>query len=110
MLRNIDAQQGLVFAEAAAAYLAPVIGRPQSHELLEKMSGVALSTQRHLAEVLTAAVQADPALRGHVDLQHLKTLFDPAAATAPAHRLAQRQLQSLRGDIAALNLAHTYHK
>ncbi|SFI13362.1 3-carboxy-cis,cis-muconate cycloisomerase [Collimonas sp. OK307] len=110
MLRNIDALQGLVFAEAAAAYLAGVIGRPKSHELLEKMTGVALSTQRHLVEVLAEAVQADPALRDHVDLPHLKTLFDAVAATAPAHRLAQRQLQSLRGDIDALNLAHTYHK
>jgi len=114
MLRNIDALQGLVFAEAAAAYLAGVIGRPKSHELLEKMTGVALSTQRHLVEVLAEAVQADPALRDHVDLPHLKTLFDPVAATAPAHRMAQRQLQSLRDDaaafVAALNLAHTYHK
>jgi 3-carboxy-cis,cis-muconate cycloisomerase len=57
----------------------------------------------------------DPiSLRDHIDRKHLKTLFDPAAATAPAHRLAQRQLQSLRGDVAAfvaaLNSAHTYHQ
>lgn len=103
MLRNIDALQGLVFAEAASAYLAETIGKSAAHALLEKMTGVALGSQRHLAEVLADAVQADDKLRAKVDAAHLQSLFDPADATAPAQRLAQRQLQSLRGDIASLN-------
>ena len=103
MLRNIDALQGLVFAEAASAYLAATIGKQAAHSLLEKMTCDALSSQRHLADVLEEAVQQDDKLRAHVDAAHLRTLFDPVAATAPAQRLAQRQLQSLRGDIASLN-------
>ncbi|MGV7207030.1 lyase family protein [Oxalobacteraceae bacterium A2-2] len=110
MRRNIDALQGLVFAEAASAYLAGAIGRPQAHSLLEKMTGEALSSQRNLADVLADAVQADAQLQAHVDLEHLNTLFDPVAATGPGQRLARAQLHTLRDEIAALNAAHSYHK
>ncbi|HEX8403252.1 MAG TPA: lyase family protein [Duganella sp.] len=103
MLRNIDALQGLVFAEAASAYLAGAIGKQAAHALLEKMTGEALAAQRHLADVLDDAVRQDQSLRAHVDSAHLRSLFDAVAATAPAHRLALQQLQSLRGDIASLN-------
>ena len=92
-----------MFAEAASAYLAAAIVKQAAHTLLEKMTGEALSSQRHLADVLDEAVQQDEKLRTHVDTAHLRSLFDPVAATAPAHRLAQQQLQSLRGDIASLN-------
>lgn len=103
MLRNIDALKGLVFAEAASAWLAGAIGKQAAHALLEKMTAEALSADRHLADVLDDAVRNDEALRAHVDAAHLRSLFDAVAATAPAHRLAQQQLQSLRGDIASLN-------
>jgi 3-carboxy-cis,cis-muconate cycloisomerase len=103
MRHNIDALQGLVFAEAASSYLAATIGKSAAHALLEKMTGESLSSRRHLADVLTDAVQADPQLHAAVDLAHLRTLFDPVAATAPAHRLAQAQLRSLGDDLAILN-------
>ncbi|MDR7049545.1 3-carboxy-cis,cis-muconate cycloisomerase [Duganella sp. 3397] len=99
MRRNIDALQGLVFAEAAASYLAATIGKSAAHALLEKMTGEALSTGGHLADVLAAAIALDPPLQAAVDLAHLRTLFDPVAATAPAQRLAQEQLRRLRDDI-----------
>jgi 3-carboxy-cis,cis-muconate cycloisomerase len=108
MLRNIDALQGLVFAEAASAWLAAVIGRPAAHSLLEKMSAEALAGGRHLADVLAEAIRADDKLRGQVDLAALASLFDPAAAAEPALRLARQQLQGLRRDIAALN-DHPFH-
>ncbi|MFZ6765612.1 3-carboxy-cis,cis-muconate cycloisomerase [Undibacterium sp. Di26W] len=110
MLRNIDALQGLVFAEAASAALAASIGRPAAHRLLEQMSGEALANRRHLADVLADAVQADASLRQQVDLPALAALFDPVAATAPAQRLARQQLDRLRSDIAAQNTTHFYHR
>jgi 3-carboxy-cis,cis-muconate cycloisomerase len=103
MRHNIDALQGLVFAEAASSYLAHTIGKSAAHALLEKMTGESLSSGRHLADVLADAVQADAQLRAAIDLGHLRTLFDPVAATAPAHRLAQAQLRSLGDDLAFLN-------
>ncbi len=110
MLRNIDALQGMVFAEAASIYLAGAIGRPRAHALLEQLTQQALASGRPLAEVLQGAVQADDALRAHIDLSHLDALFDPVAATAPAHRLAERQLQTLRASSADLDSVHPFTK
>jgi 3-carboxy-cis,cis-muconate cycloisomerase len=47
-------------------------------------------------------VENDPRLHGKVQLQALKTLFDPVAATAPAEALARRQLRILRARMNAL--------
>ena len=110
MLRNIDALQGLVFAEAASIYLAGAIGRPQAHALLEQLTQQVIASGRSLADVLRDAVQADLALREHVDIAHLPSLFDPVAATAPAQRLAQLQLQGLRGSTADLDSVHPFYK
>ena len=103
MQRNIDALQGLIFAEAASACVAGVIGKPAAHALLEAMSAEVLASGRHLREVLADAVQADPQLRAAIDPARLASLFDAEAAAAPARRLAQHQLATLRGDIAAQN-------
>ncbi|CDG81769.1 lyase family protein [Janthinobacterium agaricidamnosum] len=105
MLRNIDAQQGLVFAEAVAAELAGTIGKPAAHSLLERLSGAAASSGRHLASVL----QDEPG-PGRIEPARLAALFDPVAATAPGHRLAQQQLASLRHDIAALDAVNFYQE
>lgn len=110
MLRNIDALQGLVFAEAASIYLAGAIGRPQAHALLEQLTQQVIASGRSLADVLRDAVQADLALREHVDIAHLPSLFDPVAATAPAQRLAELQLQGLRGSTADLDSVHPFYK
>jgi 3-carboxy-cis,cis-muconate cycloisomerase len=104
MRHNIDALQGLVFAEAASSYLAHTIGKSAAHALLEKMTGESVTSGRHLADVLADAMQADAQLRAAVDVAHLRSLFDPVAATAPAHRLAQAQLRSLGDDLATLNI------
>ncbi|HAT29619.1 MAG TPA: 3-carboxy-cis,cis-muconate cycloisomerase [Janthinobacterium sp.] len=103
MLRNIDALQGLVYAEAASVHLAGAIGRPQAHALLEKMSGATLAGDRQLADVLAEAVQSDAALRERIDPVQLAALFDPVAAALPARRLAQQQLRALREDMAHFN-------
>ena len=83
MRANIDGQRGLVFAEAVAGYLARFIGRPAAHALLEQLSGEAIASGRQLAEVAADAVDADPQLRRHINLEHWQRLFDPVAAAAP---------------------------
>jgi 3-carboxy-cis,cis-muconate cycloisomerase len=95
MLRNIDALQGLVFAEAVSIYLAGAIGRPQAHVLMEQLTQQAVAAGRQLAEVVRDAVKTDARLRGRLDPEALNALFDPTAATAPAAALARRQLQVL---------------
>lgn len=103
MLRNIDALQGLVFAEAASAQLATAIGKQAAHALLEKMTTQALGDGRHLSVVLSEHLQSDAALAAALGPARLQALFDPVAASASAQRLAQQQLQQLRADITALN-------
>ncbi|MYM34484.1 3-carboxy-cis,cis-muconate cycloisomerase [Duganella sp. FT94W] len=110
MRRNIDALQGLVFAEAASAALAVAIGRPAAHQLLEKMSADTLASGRQLADVLAAAVRADPQLNEKIDLPALAALFDPATAAEPARRLAAWQLAGLREQNAAFNANPFHHR
>ncbi len=110
MLRNIDALQGLVFAEAASAWLAASIGHPAAHSLLEEMSAETLASGRHLVDVLADAEQGDEQLRKQVDPAALASIFDPATAANTAQRLAQQQLQSLRQNIAALNSTPFHHR
>jgi len=98
MRRNIDALQGLVFAEAASIYLASAIGRPNAHALLEKLTQRTVETQGHLADVLSAAIKDDPQLGEQIDVDKLHHLFDPVHATGAARALAERQLKSLRQD------------
>jgi 3-carboxy-cis,cis-muconate cycloisomerase len=110
MGRNIDALQGLVFAEGASAYLASVLGRPKAHALLEELTRQALASGRQLVDVLADAIEADPRLGPHIDRAHLASLFDPVAATAPAHRLAEQQLQPLREAVAGLDSDQPYNQ
>lgn len=109
MLRNIASLHGLVFAEAASSYLAGAIGRPKAHALLEDLSRRA-GAEHGLEDLLRAAVRADPALSAQVDLAGLAQVFDPVAAAEPARRLAERQLQALRADMAAFEAAHPFHQ
>jgi 3-carboxy-cis,cis-muconate cycloisomerase len=93
MLGNINALQGLVFAEAASIYLAGAIGRPKAHSLLEQLTQQTVASGRDLGSVLRETVEADPQLRDQLDL---------------ARRLAQRQLQSLAHAASELDAAEPF--
>jgi 3-carboxy-cis,cis-muconate cycloisomerase len=96
MRANIDALNGLVFAEALSIWMAGAIGRPRAHEAVERMTRSAVADGRHLREVAREAIGADPELRARLDPAQLDALFDPLAATLPAQRLARRQLDHLK--------------
>lgn len=96
MQQNIDALLGLVYAEAISIYLAGAIGKPQAHQLMEKLTQQAVAEKRPLGEVVTQAVQNDPQLGGKLDLATLQGLFDPRVANANAAMLAQAQSKQLR--------------
>jgi len=96
MRANIDAQHGMVFAEALAGYLAGFIGKPAAHAMVEQFARDAVAQQRDLSAAGLAAVDGDLLLRGKVDRRTWHALFDPVTAAAPAAALARRQLQALR--------------
>ena len=110
MLRNIRSLHGLVFAEAVSSYLAGAIGRPKAHALLEELSKRASLDARGLEGLVRDAVEHDPELRAHVDLERIAALFDPVLAAEPARRLAESQLHALRPSIGKLDATHPFHE
>ena len=96
MRANIDALNGLVFAEGLSIWMAGAIGRPKAHDAVERMTRTAVEQDRHLREVARDVVAADPDLSKRLDLAQLDALFDPVAATTPAQRLARRQLDQFK--------------
>lgn len=95
MRANIDALNGLVFAEQASALLAPVIGKARAHALLEQLSGEVVRQNKPLEELMLAAMQSDPALK-KVDAAAVKRVFDPQVALAAARRQFDDRLPALR--------------
>jgi len=101
MRRNIDNLQGLIFAEAVSVYLAQAIGRPAAHQLMEELTGQTLAQQCHLADVVTETVQNDPDLSGKLDIDVVKSLFDPVKASVSAQQLTTVRLDELRQQLRA---------
>jgi 3-carboxy-cis,cis-muconate cycloisomerase len=95
MRANIDALQGLVFAEAAAMRLAERVGKARAHALLEHLSQQVVASGRHLRDVTLEALQADETLRHDVPAAEMAALFDPARAAQRAIAVAAPQLAAL---------------
>jgi len=95
MQANIEAQHGMVFAEALAAYLGTFIGKPAAHAMVEQFARDAMAQGRDLSTVGLEAIDGDLLLRGKVARQAWHALFDPVAAAAPAAALARQHLAQL---------------
>jgi len=95
MQRNIDAQHGLVFAEAVSMRLAQHAGKAAAHALVERLSQEAVKSGRHLRELTMEALAADPAWRAQVGAGEVAGLFDSAAAAHYAVSIAAPQLAGL---------------
>jgi len=95
MRANIDALQGLVFAEAVAMRFAERIGKARGHTMLEHLSQQAVADGKHLRDVTLEALQADEALRRDVPAADIAALFDPAQAAQRAIAVAAPQLAAL---------------
>ena len=72
MRANLDLKKGLLFADAAAAALAPSLGRAESHALVEDASDAVRRTGKNLRSILSERVG------GHA------AALDKAFALAPA--------------------------
>jgi 3-carboxy-cis,cis-muconate cycloisomerase len=90
MRANIERQRGTVFAEAAAALLAPTLGKAQAHQLLARLSAEAMAG----AVDLRALLRADPAAAG-VAAGAIDAAFDVDAAARQAGGVASLQLECL---------------
>jgi 3-carboxy-cis,cis-muconate cycloisomerase len=88
MRANLDATQGLIFAEAAQMALGRTIGRAQAHALVAAACRRAQAERRHLRDLLSA----DPGVTGHVSREELERLFDPLLYLGAADQLIDRAL------------------
>jgi len=96
MARNVDALQGLVFAEALAMRAAREIGKSAAHQWVESLSQQAVVRGAHLREVAAVALETDDRLRGKLSPDELDKLFDARVPARHAGALASAQLASLR--------------
>jgi 3-carboxy-cis,cis-muconate cycloisomerase len=103
MRRNIDALNGLVFAEAAAMLLARHLGKARAQALLESLSRRALSEQRPLLTLVQEAVAATATLGAKVNADELRAAFDADAVARAASAGASAQWAALRRQAAALD-------
>ena len=103
MRRNIDALNGLVFAEAAAMLLARHLGKARAQALLESLSRRALSEQRPLLALVQEAVAATATLGAKIDADELRAAFDADAVARQAGGVARAQWADLRERAAALD-------
>ena len=85
MRANLDATRGLLFADAAAARLAPEGGREEAHRLVEEDARQVRTTGRPLSDVLRRTVGAD-----------LDEAFDLSPAVAAAALWTDRALSAAR--------------
>ncbi len=88
MTRNIALTNGLLFADKAAARLAPRRGREAAHEAVEKAAALVRDSGRHLADVL----RDDPALAGIA----IDDAFDLSAAVEAGAAWTERALKDAR--------------
>jgi len=84
MRANIGQTRGLLFADAAAARLAPLLGREGAHNRVEQ----AADEVRQTGDTLQAVLARDPALHG----ADLAAAFDLAPAVAAAGSWVDRAL------------------
>ncbi len=97
MRANIERQRGTVFAEAAAALLAPTLGKTQAQALLARLSAQAIADDTDLRTLL----RAEPALAA-IDAGAIDAAFDIDAAARHAAGVAAAQLDSLGQRAAAM--------
>jgi len=95
MRRNIDALQGLVFAEALAMRVAREIGKSEAHHWVEGLARDTVARGAHLRDVAVEALANEPRLRDRITPEELAALFDADAPARHASVLAAAQLAAL---------------
>jgi len=96
MRENLELTRGLIYAEAVSLTLAKKIGRAAAHDNIEAACRTALSSNRHLRDVLASQAEISPA-----DLDRLfeplnylgssSTIIDSVLLAAHSRRRAQQR-------------------
>jgi 3-carboxy-cis,cis-muconate cycloisomerase len=92
MRRNLDATQGLIFAEGVATAMGKHIGKSAAHALVEVASRQACESGKHLREVLAQ----DQAVTERLTSAELDRLFVPENYLGIAEELVDRVIAASR--------------
>lgn len=92
MLVNLEATRGLIFAESAAMLLASRLGKTAAHELLERVSQLAISQNKHLRDALLE----NATVRAHFANSDIVKLFDPLSYTGMADEFITRAIRTAK--------------
>jgi 3-carboxy-cis,cis-muconate cycloisomerase len=89
MRANLDATQGLIFAESVSMALARRVGKQRAHHLVREATLRATEQHRHLRDALAD----DGTITAHLSPEELDRLFDPRLAAGLSERLVERALR-----------------
>jgi 3-carboxy-cis,cis-muconate cycloisomerase len=92
MKDNLEATNGMIFAEAASVALALKVGKPAAHSLVESACKKAIAEKRHLKDILLQVT----AQCGHLAPAELDRLFDAKAYLGSANIFIDRALAEAR--------------
>jgi 3-carboxy-cis,cis-muconate cycloisomerase len=92
MQQNIDATNGLIFAEAVAMALADRMGKMPAHLLVEAACKKSVEGRRSLKEVL----RNEPGVHGHLAPADLESLFDARNYLGNAEEFVDRVTEQAR--------------
>jgi 3-carboxy-cis,cis-muconate cycloisomerase len=95
MRANIDALQGLLFAEALSMRVAREIGKSDAHHWVEGLAKETVASGTPLRDVALAALARDARLRERIAPGEFAALFDADAPARHASALAAPQLAAL---------------
>jgi 3-carboxy-cis,cis-muconate cycloisomerase len=88
MRTNLEATNGLIFAERAMMLLAPKIGRDAAHQVIESAVSKSIQEGKRLASVLTDM----PEVKKHLNAATLRRLESPEEYLGSAELFRQAQL------------------
>ena len=92
MRRNLEAADGLIFAEAVTMVLASHLGKSAARALLETASREARNSGKHLREVLGQ----DRTVSEHLSAAELDRLFKPENYLGMAEQFVDRVIAGVK--------------
>jgi 3-carboxy-cis,cis-muconate cycloisomerase len=93
MRQNLEASNGLIFAEAVSMALADRMGKMPAHLLVEAACKKSLAEKRSLKEIL----HEEPGLHGHLTAADLESLFDARNYLGNAEEFVERVTAQVKG-------------
>ena len=96
MRENLEASNGLIFAEAVSMALGDRMGKMPAHMLVEAACKKARTEKRHLKEIL----REESSLRGHLTYADIEGLFDARNYLGSADKFVRQVLAEATASLA----------